>query len=463
MHIDCEKPCNILNPHLKDNILKHGNYYLDGEKFVPLSSWYECFPMMKFRTIMKRTDSEIFENYYVLDGNGNQLPLFLSVPCGKCDICKDRKAKEWSCRAMCESQSSSSIPYFVTLTYNDNCLPSNGVRKGACQRFMKRLRINYERLTGKKSTIRYFICAEYGSKTKRPHYHALLWNLDILNPTQIVDLVQKSWSFAVSPNYYKQVPDIMDVYGKPIYKFMDGKTPRCLYGYIKVSPITEGRVRYCMKYMRKDSDIPCTVDSATGELKLMNNTFFLSSRRGGLGKEWIDNKLQEYRDNPSLLNVVLVDKWSGEMFQGVMPTYFKNIIAPPPSRIISKEIRDAFKEYSDLYVRILKESVYVNSYYERVVDHYPTLYLPCTQYKTNVSSNVITSMVKDMILRCDELEYMLLSYDYDKDLAQFSPQYKLNRVASAKIRLQNKPILSPPDKISRLKRERLRQLHREIF
>lgn len=72
---------------------------------------------------------------------------------------------------------------FVTLTYSDEELPPNGWLEPAdLQRFFKRLRkacgrggAAYHCPGGPR--VRYFACGEYGSRTGRPHYHALLFNL----------------------------------------------------------------------------------------------------------------------------------------------------------------------------------------------------------------------------------------------------------------------------------------------
>lgn len=95
-------------------------------------------------------------------------------PCGKCIPCKIAKAREWSMRCMLE------LPYwedaiFTTLTYSDDYLPRNGsLQKEDLQKFFKRLRRDLEPLK-----IRYFACGEYGSQTKRPHYHAIIFGLGL--------------------------------------------------------------------------------------------------------------------------------------------------------------------------------------------------------------------------------------------------------------------------------------------
>lgn len=63
---------------------------------------------------------------------------------------------------------------FITLTYDDDHLPVGGtLKKDDWQRFAKRLRKYFK---GRK--IKYFHCGEYGERTKRPHYHALLFGVD---------------------------------------------------------------------------------------------------------------------------------------------------------------------------------------------------------------------------------------------------------------------------------------------
>ena len=102
------------------------------------------------------------------------------VPCGKCVECLSQKRNDWSVRLYYEMQKYSTPPAFVTLTYDDDHLPSmvdedTGelvpvVSKRDLQLFFKRLR---KRVPG----IRYFFCSEYGPTTGRPHYHGIIFNL----------------------------------------------------------------------------------------------------------------------------------------------------------------------------------------------------------------------------------------------------------------------------------------------
>lgn len=101
----------------------------------------------------------------------------MSVPCGQCLGCRMDRSKDWATRIVHEAQyweEKGSTSTFITLTYNDEHLPlDRSVNPEHFQKFMKRLRKAYP---GK--TIRYFHCGEYGEKYRRPHYHAILFNID---------------------------------------------------------------------------------------------------------------------------------------------------------------------------------------------------------------------------------------------------------------------------------------------
>lgn len=120
------------------------------------------------------------------------------VPCGKCPACLKRRQSGWVFRLEQEQKRSFSSA-FLTLTYDNKYLPisENGfptLDKKHHQLFIKRLRktikthFNEEAL----APIKYYSCGEYGTKTLRPHYHSVMFNLPqsfIENP----DLVTRDW------------------------------------------------------------------------------------------------------------------------------------------------------------------------------------------------------------------------------------------------------------------------------
>lgn len=90
----------------------------------------------------------------------------ITLPCGKCPECLVEYSKEWAFRIMCEHEYHEES-CFITLTYAEDPV---SVSKDECQRFLKRLRFKLHPLK-----IKYFICGEYGSQGKRPHYHAIIF------------------------------------------------------------------------------------------------------------------------------------------------------------------------------------------------------------------------------------------------------------------------------------------------
>lgn len=113
----------------------------------------------------------------------------LTVPCGKCIACRIAKRKEWSLR-MYHELNYHNESVFLTLTYDDLHLPdNNSLVKKDLQKFFKRLRRD---LKGRK--IKYFACGEYGDKTNRPHYHAIVFGLGLGSSDKL--LVMENWPFA---------------------------------------------------------------------------------------------------------------------------------------------------------------------------------------------------------------------------------------------------------------------------
>lgn len=91
--------------------------------------------------------------------------------CGQCEPCRAARSREWAGRILLEASEHASSA-FITLTYNDDHLPPYGsLRPKDLQNWKKRLA-----LTLKHSRLRFFACGEYGSKTGRPHYHAVIFN-----------------------------------------------------------------------------------------------------------------------------------------------------------------------------------------------------------------------------------------------------------------------------------------------
>lgn len=127
----------------------------------------------------------------------NQGTIIQNVPCGKCVECVKAKINSWLFRLDKEVEISSSVR-FITLTYSTDNLTyaDDGATlvKRDVQLFMKKLRKAHSKVH--KRPLKYFFVGEYGKHGFRPHYHAIIFNL------QDDKLIDSSWNLgfvSVSP------------------------------------------------------------------------------------------------------------------------------------------------------------------------------------------------------------------------------------------------------------------------
>lgn len=98
----------------------------------------------------------------------------IKIPCGHCLLCRTAEYKEWALRCWLEAREYENNQ-FITLTYNDENEPNDGVNREEITRFMHNIREHFRRKQNHKG-IRFYACGEYGGKTQRAHYHILLFN-----------------------------------------------------------------------------------------------------------------------------------------------------------------------------------------------------------------------------------------------------------------------------------------------
>lgn len=123
-------------------------------------------------------------------------PLYLVVPCGKCEDCRKKQRNDWFVRSYFEWQKEGVMSFFYTLTYNNENLPKYlGVpcfSKRHIQLFLKRLRYY---LSEYGVTLRYLVTSEFGELYKRPHYHAEFFLNKSFSPWAFYRLVEKAWQY----------------------------------------------------------------------------------------------------------------------------------------------------------------------------------------------------------------------------------------------------------------------------
>lgn len=206
------------------------------------------------------------------------------VPCGKCENCGKRKVSSWSFRLMQEDRVSETS-YFITLTYDTKYVPitpkgymSLGERETVLsgkpekardlQLFFKRLR-KANKHTGR--DIKYYAVGEYGEKSFRPHYHIILFNVEI-------HTVEPSWGMG-------------DVH----------------YGYV-----SQASVGYTLKYISKARRIPLHKnDDRVPEFSIMSK---------GLGASYLNAKFYKWH-HADPLNRMYCDLKDGKKIS--MPRYYK--------------------------------------------------------------------------------------------------------------------------------------------
>lgn len=207
-----------------------------------------------YRICGQRTESFEFKRFqedrstgvFLSENDYQRVTRFSEFGCGYCIGCQLDHAQKWAARLIAEAQTSSSA-YFLTLTYDDAHLPLAPITdlntgevkdykgtlcKADFQSFIKRLRES-QRYLGHEN-IRFFVGGEYGPKTFRPHYHSIIYNM--------------------------QLPFELGSKAAPVHKYNFAGDPiyRCDYisdlwknGFITIAPVNDKTCGYVVRYTLK--------------------------------------------------------------------------------------------------------------------------------------------------------------------------------------------------------------------
>jgi hypothetical protein len=225
------------------------------------------------------------------------------VPCGMCRSCRLQKASDWATRCHHEAQLYDKNS-FITLTYAPEHLPSDySVHKKHLVQFIKRLRksLNYKGVYPQyddamrlqyykrygmchkpnqvkvekwiKEKLRFYACGEYGEKFSRPHYHAILFNVDFEDK---VLLRGPSWKRL---RKHFTTGNTHALYRSPTLEKI------WTYGYSTIGEVTFESAGYVARYVQKKvtGDIDVQADHYNGR----QPEFALMSRRPGIGHDWL--------------------------------------------------------------------------------------------------------------------------------------------------------------------------------
>jgi len=189
---------------------------------------------------------------------------YFDIPCGKCIGCRIRKREEWAVRIYCESKVSSPN-WFVTWTYDDEHLPKDG---GLCYRDIQLL---HKRMRKKLGDFRFFIAGEYGDVTKRAHYHACYFGL------QLDDLVPANGMHRAGKAKLMRSDTLRDLWGK---------------GNHTIGEVTYESARYCAVYTTKRlggamADTAYSRIDSDGEIHRVEPEFAKMSLKPGIGEPFL--------------------------------------------------------------------------------------------------------------------------------------------------------------------------------
>lgn len=202
--------------------------------------------------------------YVVVFKPGKNIIRNIEVPCGQCAGCRLERSRVWAIRCMHENQLHQES-HFLTLTYNDENLPdNNSLLPSDLQKFYKRLRKR-----GKK--FRYYSCGEYGELNKRPHYHAILFGLELNDRNHFTNFN-----------------------GQPLYTSEEiSRVWNC--GHVVIGNVSFESCAYVARYIMKKRLGPDAwknygdLNKETGEIENWRIPEFTTmSRKPGIGKEWYD-------------------------------------------------------------------------------------------------------------------------------------------------------------------------------
>lgn len=190
----------------------------------------------------------------------------MDFPCGKCVNCKKRRVSGWSFRLM-QQHRVSNTAWFITFTYTTETVPISPrhrmtLDKRDFQLFMKRLRKLHQ------DKISYYTCGEYGTEKYRPHYHAIMFNVELKHLIgQLAEVALLNRETMLEGKHHFECP----LWGK---------------GHITIGTVSPASVGYTLEYISKPQRIPqYKGDDREPEFSLMSK---------GIGKNYLSPEIQKW-------------------------------------------------------------------------------------------------------------------------------------------------------------------------
>lgn len=330
MNVLCEHPVFITNVNISRLLLVARGYHtpMHGDVIISrqtVNRWCADFPYNLFTYWRKSLVTiDNMDDWYIFDyRTGETYPMFYIVGCGKCSVCLQKKRSSWRTRVAAEVSTSISVPLFLTLTYNDLHAPFGVFVKEHLQKFMKLLR-KYLQNDGYdvRNELRYLAVPEFCKDKRRPHWHMMLFNFPDMTLKKALSYCESAWC------------DVW--YSKEFKGYIYSSRGFCYLKTCDANAIT-----YLTKYMTKTIDTPEDCDFRKFRI-------YSSRRNGGIGFKFAKDNCAFFRLNPDIIDMRILDKFSGRTQIYNMPSYYTDKFFPRSSVIVEKEVRDNFLTFNDL-------------------------------------------------------------------------------------------------------------------
>lgn len=296
----CLNPRIIVNPRfIKLHKLGISSMVTLGDHSCYYIPKNECdFDFKQFHPKRNYVNEKNIDKFFYTDSYGVVTPLYITANCGRCASCIALKRNAIKSRMILEQSVHKCPPLFLTLTYDNEHLPYDGVSVRDVQLFFKRLRRYLEYHYPNMPLFRYMAFSEYApDRSHRAHYHIIIFGLDIFNPYDALKLES-----IITNQCWKK-------------------------GFSYCRLCDSGCFNYISKYVCKKSNVP------SGK----NPNFQLSSRRhGGVGS-------RAFLDSVNLNNLLVSDDARitvfscGKYFTVTVPKSLRDYVVNGCTNLYSKK------------------------------------------------------------------------------------------------------------------------------
>lgn len=269
-----------------------------------------------------------------VDEHTGEIIEYINVPCGQCIGCRLDQSRTWADRCVLEGiEHDENSNWFVTLTYDDFYVPRSEkntltLKPDDLSGFMKRLRRYCSYNYGINENIRFYGCGEYGSLTMRPHYHLLLFGL----------------------NVDSGLPVAKNKFGDFFYK-LDCINDTWKFGHNVVGRMTWQSAAYTARYCTKKWK-----GAKKDEYKQLaiEPEFSRQSNRPGIGSAYFDKHYNDIYNNDRIVlqakegkkQIVRPPKYFDDKYRDINPDDYEKI--KERRKIAFQHMKNLREQYTDL-------------------------------------------------------------------------------------------------------------------